>query len=160
MKLPNADSSAEVADSTSSSSSSRRPTSSSSKSSKNESSTVSASKSGDLTEEQQSEVENQMLSWADSRAKIGNMTVSDFYFDHGAAGAGDWYANNTDGEIQVQNEENPGKSGFKIHAVGGLFFYTAKDGTTGRDDLKPNGTFLVSNDQAAKGELQQLLAQY
>lgn len=221
MKLPNDNSNATVADSTSSSTSSKGSVFSSNTSSESESSTVSAAKAVSLTEAQQSEVESQMLNWADGRAKIGKMAVSDFYFDHGAAGAGDWYANTSDGEIQVQNEQNPGKNGFKIHAVGGLVFYTAKDGTTGidnnlrgttadgyslnmdfdkpvskylfgdngivyelksgngtelsqttgfgeysddgikgRDDLKPNGTFLVSNDQAAKSKLQQVLAQY
>ena len=223
MRTPNGNSNAEVADSSSSSSTASKSLNSANKESESERSTASSDskKSVDLTETQQGEVESQMLNWADGRAKVGNMAVSDFYFDHGAAGSGDWYANTPDGEIQVQDEQNPGKNGFKIHAVGGLVFYTAKDGTTGIDDnlrgttadgyslnmnfnrpvskylfgyngvvyelksgngielsqntgfgeysddgtksggnIEPNGTFIISNDQAAKTELQKVLAQY
>lgn len=87
-----------------------------------------------LSDSQKSEINHQMLDWADSRAQTAHLAVSDYYFNHGAAGRGDWYAVTSDGRVQVQDQDNPGRSGFKLHAIGGLVFYAAKDGTTGIDD--------------------------
>lgn len=63
------------------------------------------------------------------------MAVSEWFFDHGAAGQGDWYANTPDGQVQVQNNNRPGKNAFPIRAIGGCIFYTAKDGGIGRQEL-------------------------
>lgn len=87
-----------------------------------------------LSDSQKSAINQQMLHWADSRAQTANLAVSDYYFNHGAAGQGDWYAVTSDGRAQVQDQNKPGRSGFKLHAIGGLVFYTAQDGTTGIDD--------------------------
>lgn len=86
-----------------------------------------------LTEEQKSRITQQFLAWASPRAATGNMAVSDYYFNHGSAGLGDWYANTPDGMIQVQDNQHPGAAGFKVHAIGGVVFYTAKDGKVGID---------------------------
>lgn len=94
-----------------------------------------------LSSSQKQLITTQFLEWAAGRAKTGNMAVSDYYFDHGAAGQGDWYANTPDGQIQVQNNQQPGASHFKIHAIGGVIFYTAKDGLTGIDSSLDSGSF-------------------
>ncbi|QGG60740.1 zinc-ribbon domain-containing protein [Loigolactobacillus bifermentans] len=86
-----------------------------------------------LSDRQKSKINQKMLDWADSRAQTAHLAVSDYYFNHGAAGQGDWYAVTSDGRVQVQNQENPGHSGFKLHAIGGLVFYSSQDGTTGID---------------------------
>jgi len=71
-----------------------------------------------LTAAQAEKINQAFNNWAGERAKIGHMAVTDWYFDHGAAGRGDWYADSPDGEIQVQNQDNPGKAGLKsIHLV-------------------------------------------
>lgn len=88
-----------------------------------------------LSAAQKQAVSQAFLEWAGQRAVIGNMAVSDWYFDHGAAGQGDWYANSPDGQIQVQDNQHPGASAFAIHAIGGVVFYTAKNGGTGIQDL-------------------------
>ncbi|MEG0289049.1 MAG: hypothetical protein RR725_05345 [Carnobacterium sp.] len=78
------------------------------------------------------------LEWAAPRAETGNMAVSDFFFNHGAAGKGDWYAITEDEEIQVQetilDENLPGYDAFDIHALGGVVFYTSLSGITGYDE--------------------------
>lgn len=91
--------------------------------------------SGIYTPQQQTAINQAFLQWAGERAEIGNMAVSDWYFDHGTAGYGDWYANTPDGPIQVQNFGHPGPAAFNIHALGGCVFYTDKDGRTGVQNL-------------------------
>lgn len=88
-----------------------------------------------LSDAQKDQINQAFLEWAGQRAAIGNMAVSDWFFDHGAAGHGDWYANTPDGQVQVQNNNMPGQSAFPIHAIGGCIFYTAKDGGVGKQEL-------------------------
>ncbi len=88
----------------------------------------------ELTDAQKQEINEAFLNWADRRATIGNMAVNDYYFGHGAAGRGDWYANTPDGQMQVQDENNPGPMAFPIHVIGGAVFLTMKDGATGRQN--------------------------
>lgn len=89
-----------------------------------------------LTADQQTSVNQAFLAWAAERATIGNMAVSDWYFDHGAAGFGDWFANSPDGRILVQpGTASPGFNAYPVHAIGGCVFYTALDGTVGKDNL-------------------------
>ncbi|GKT04307.1 hypothetical protein [Furfurilactobacillus entadae] len=94
-----------------------------------------SSTSVSLSYQQKRQINDSFLTWADGRALIGHMAVSDWYFDHGAAGSGDWYANTPDGRVQVQDNENPGASAFSIHSVGGCVFYKSKNGDTGKQDL-------------------------
>ncbi|WP_137665665.1 hypothetical protein [Enterococcus hulanensis] len=88
-----------------------------------------------LSDAQREQINLAFLEWAGQRAAIGNMAVSGWYFDHGAAGRGDWYANTPDGQVQVQNQDLPGKSAFPIRAIGGCVFYTSKDGGIGKQEL-------------------------
>lgn len=88
-----------------------------------------------LSDAQREQINLAFLEWAGQRAAIGNMAVSGWYFDHGAAGRGDWYANTPDGQVQVQNNGQPGKSAFPIRAIGGCVFYTSKDGGIGKQEL-------------------------
>jgi len=88
-----------------------------------------------LSDTQREQINLVFLEWAGQRAAIGNMAVSGWYFDHGAAGRGDWYANTPDGQVQVQNQDLPGKSAFPIRAIGGCVFYTSKDGGIGKQEL-------------------------
>lgn len=72
--------------------------------------------------------------------KIGNLAVTTLYFQHGAAGSGDWYALTPDGQVQVQNLDNPGFESFDIHAIGGVAFYTPLSGDYGRDETAGHDT--------------------
>lgn len=89
-----------------------------------------------LTDAQNSEtgetpVQLAFKQWADNRAKIGNMAVTDGYYGHGAGGRGDWITDTSDGTAQIQNLDNPGFGAFKLHVLGGVTFFTSKDGQTG-----------------------------
>lgn len=91
-----------------------------------------------LTDSQKTSVTQAFLTWAEGQAKIGNMAVSDWYFDHGAAGRGDWFADSPDGRILVQSQvaqSDANDAQYPIHAIGGCVFYTAKDGTVGHGNL-------------------------
>ena len=88
-----------------------------------------------LNDTQKNVINQAFLDWAGERASIGNMAVSEWFFDHGAAGRGDWYAVTPDGQVQVQDNGVPGKSAFPIHAIGGCVFYTSKDGGIGKQEL-------------------------
>lgn len=93
-----------------------------------------------LSDQQKQMIMNGLSEWADNKASTDNKAVSGFYYSHGTGGLGDWYAKTPGGDIQVQNNNVPGVSGFKVHAIGGLMFYTAKDGTTGEDTSLNDGT--------------------
>lgn len=85
-------------------------------------------------------IQKSFYNWAGSAAKERNQAVSDWYFAHGASGYGDWFANTTDGKMQMRIGELPGKDAFPLHCVAGVVFYTALDGTTGKDELQ-QGSF-------------------
>lgn len=88
------------------------------------------------SEEEKATAQDNFLEWAGAQAQKGNMAVTDRFFDHGASGKGDWFAETEDGKalIQQQFPDNPGYNAYKMHVLGGVTFYTAKDGTTGYDD--------------------------
>lgn len=85
-----------------------------------------------FTEDEKLAMTQAFYNWAGERAEIGNMAVTDEWFSHGAGGRGDWYADTPDGEVQTQDNNNPGPEGFNIHAIGGVVFYQANDGSTGQ----------------------------
>ncbi|WP_414044920.1 hypothetical protein ACMGE5_00390 [Macrococcus equi] len=87
------------------------------------------------TLDEQDAMIDEFYNWAAPRARTANMALSKTYFSHGAAGRGDWYADTPDGEVQTQDNNNPGFHGFNIHSLGGVVFYTRKDGQTGDKDL-------------------------
>ncbi|WP_446001983.1 SHOCT domain-containing protein [Weissella viridescens] len=89
-----------------------------------------------LSDSQKKQINDEFLNWASDRAQMGNMAVGEWYFDHGAAGRGDWYANTPDGEVQVQDQGTPGKAAFPIHDIGGCVFFTDKNGITGREQIQ------------------------
>lgn len=91
----------------------------------------------EFTMEEQKEMTQLFYDWAVERAKIGNMAVTTMYFSHGAAGRGDWYAMTPDGEVQTQNQDNPGFDHFDIHAIGGVAFYQPASGDFGEDENVP-----------------------
>lgn len=82
------------------------------------------------------EAQDNFLEWAKSKAQKGNLVVTERFFDHGASGKGDWFAETEDGKalVQQQSADNPGYNAYKIHVLGGVTFYTSKDGTTGYDE--------------------------
>lgn len=91
----------------------------------------------EFTMEEQQEMNQLFYDWAIERAEIGGMAVTQMYFSHGAAGRGDWYAMTPDGEVQTQNQDNPGFDHFDIHAIGGVAFYTPASGDVGADENAP-----------------------
>lgn len=111
-------------------------TSSSETSSSSSSEVKTQTEAKNLSDSQKKQINDEFLDWASDRAQMGNMAVGEWYFDHGAAGRGDWYANTPDGEVQVQDQGTPGKAAFPIHAIGGCVFFTDKNGTTGREQIQ------------------------
>ncbi|WEV57566.1 hypothetical protein [Ligilactobacillus acidipiscis] len=93
----------------------------------------------------------QFLNWAIDQAQKGNMAVTDNYFTHGASGSGDWYAETVDGKalVQAQALDNPGYGAYKIHVLGGVSFYTSKNGTIGYDDVPSKAVTADGLSQAA-----------
>lgn len=93
----------------------------------------------EYSDEEKEEVSQAFLDWAIPRAEEGGMAVTDKYFEHGAAGIGDWFAKTEDGEIQLQDpypeEDLPGYDAFDIHSLGGVAFYTSSSGVTGYDEI-------------------------
>lgn len=82
--------------------------------------------------------------WATAQAKTNGMAVAKRYFDSAENKKGDWYANTVNGRIQVKNNNLPGKAKFPLHAMFGLVFYYAKDGTTGYDSK--TDSYTMAND--------------
>lgn len=118
----------------------RRSSQETSSQAKTENQETEATKTKPLTSEQKDSIIGQFTSWAGKRAEQGNMAVSPYYFNHGSAGQGDWYANTPNGKVQVQDNNRPGYDGFKIHAIGGFIFYTSIDGQIGIDDTLSQGS--------------------
>ena len=138
-------------------SSSQQSSSSVSESSSSSSEETNPNEPVNLTVAQKRSVNNSFLSWASDRAKVGNMAVTEAYFDHGAAGRGDWYANTPDGEIQVQDQNNPGAAAFPIHEVGGCVFLTMKDGSTGYQE---NVVEVFAGGYGDKADMSQPITKY
>lgn len=88
----------------------------------------------EFSEEEKQAMVNEFYNWAVERAEIGNLAVTDYYFGHGAAGHGDWYASTPHGDVQAQDLDNPGFDAFDIHAVGGVVFYNPLSGDYGADE--------------------------
>ena len=88
----------------------------------------------EFSEEEKQAMVDEFYNWAVERAEIGNLAVTDHYFDHGAAGRGDWYASTPHGDVQAQDLDNPGFDAFDIHAVGGVVFYEPLSGDYGEDE--------------------------
>ncbi|OFS63255.1 hypothetical protein [Nosocomiicoccus sp. HMSC09A07] len=78
-----------------------------------------------FSDEQKEEMQEMFLNWAIERAEIGNMGVSKYFFNHGNAGRGDWFAYTIDGHAQVQNLDLPGFDAFDLHIIGGVVFFTS-----------------------------------
>lgn len=89
-----------------------------------------------VSKKEKSEINNDFYNWADQRAKMGNMAISKYYFDHGPENNGNlWYASTPDGDILVRNASDTYSSKkYNLRKIGGFVFYTAKDGTTGKCD--------------------------
>lgn len=91
----------------------------------------------EFTQEEKAAMNQMFYDWAVERAKIGGMAVTEVYFNHGASGQGDWYAVTPEGEIQVQDFNNPGFNYFGIHSIGGVAFYQPASGDFGEDAYAP-----------------------
>lgn len=76
------------------------------------------------SETEKTKINQEFLIWASQKAKSEKKAVTEVYFNHGAAGRGDWYGVTPHGHIQVQSWNNPGHYGFKLHSLGGVAFYT------------------------------------
>lgn len=89
-----------------------------------------------VNKKEKTEINNDFYNWADQRAKIGNMAISKYYFDHGSEDNGNlWYASTPDGDILIRNASDTYSSkSYDLRKIGGFVFYTAKDGTTGKCD--------------------------
>ena len=89
----------------------------------------------EFTDAEKQAMVDEFYTWAVERAEVGGMAVTKYFFTHGAAGSGDWYANTPDGEAQVQNLKNPGFDHFDMHIIGGVAFYQPSSGIVGTDNL-------------------------
>lgn len=89
-----------------------------------------------INKKEKAEINNEFYNWADQRAKIGNMAISKYYFDHGPEDNGNlWYASTPDGDVLIANASNSYSSkNYNLKKIGGFVFYTAKDGNTGKCD--------------------------
>lgn len=105
-----------------------------------------------FTHEEKQEMTQSFYSWAIERAEIGNLAVTTRYFEHGAGGIGDWYAVTPDGQVQVQNQNNPGFDHFDIHAIGGVAFYKPLSEDYGADESAPTVGFAEGYDRLAVPE--------
>lgn len=87
-------------------------------------------------------ITNEFYVWATNQAKKGDMAITPLYFNHGAAGRGDWYAETPDGKMLVQDNKQdlPGKDAFEFGNIGGMLFFYALDGTVGHDDKINSGS--------------------
>lgn len=105
------------------------------------------------SEEEKQVITTAFLDWAGNRAAMGGMAVNPLYFDHGAAGRGDWYAVTPDGLVQTQQsvENTPGYDAFPIHSLGGIVFYYSLFGTTGetREIMEHNYSMAAGYSQVA-----------
>lgn|SRR5699024_5359084 len=88
----------------------------------------------EFTDAEKQAMVDEFYTWAVERAEVGGMAVNDYYFGHGAAGRGDWYATTPHGDVQVQDQDNPGFDAFNIHAIGGIVFYQPISGDYGADE--------------------------
>ncbi|MDH6364382.1 hypothetical protein M2139_001313 [Enterococcus sp. PF1-24] len=78
------------------------------------------------SKEEKIQINNEFVTWAGKQGEKGGLAVNSEYFNHGAAGFGDWYAVTDDGLIQVQQPMDPGRpgaDGVPIHCLGGVVFY-------------------------------------
>lgn len=105
-----------------------------------------------FTHEQKQEMTQSFYSWAIERAEIGNLAVTTRYFEHGAGGISDWYAVTPDGQVQAQNQNNPGFDHFDIHAIGGVAFYKPLSEDYGADESAPRVGFAEGYDRLAVPE--------
>lgn len=89
-----------------------------------------------VNKKEKTEINNDFYNWTDQRAKMGNMAISKYYFDHGPEDNGNlWYASTPDGNILIRNASDTYSSkSYNLRKIGGFVFYTAKDGTTGKCD--------------------------
>ena len=89
-----------------------------------------------FTKQQKHAINQAFLQWASQRAAMGKMAVSSYYFDHGPASDGClWYAQTPDGDVLVRNASDEYSShNYKIRDIGGLVFYTDKNGNVGQCD--------------------------
>lgn len=95
------------------------------------------------------EINQQFLNWASDRAKIGGMAVTSEFFDHGAAGRGDWFAVTPDRLAMVQDLNNPGYDYFPLHVVGGVTFYYSSKGTLGATNERQQSSFAAGFSEVA-----------
>ena len=91
-----------------------------------------------LTDEQQQQIENEFLNWIGPRAKEANLAVCNYYFNHGCAERGNWYADTPSGRILVQDMGNSQNTDYVAQAIGGCLFYTSTQGTVGKTNEMDN----------------------
>lgn len=84
-----------------------------------------------FTTEDKNKINKEMYRYLAAYAKKHKKAVSDYYFSHGSAGYGDWYAITDQGSVQTQDNNYPGYYGFPLHDVGGFIMYTPKSGQYG-----------------------------
>lgn len=86
------------------------------------------------TDSERLEMVDMFYEWAVDYAEEHEVAVTDYIFNHGAAGFGDWIAKTPHGHVQMQDLDNPGYDAFDLHAIGGVVFYTSLTGDYGRDE--------------------------
>ncbi|MDY5059566.1 hypothetical protein ACEE10_11915 [Staphylococcus simulans] len=87
-----------------------------------------------LSSQDQAKLKQEVMKWADKRAKQQGLAASNRYFGAGEISTGDWYAMTPKGELQVSNQNEPGPKAFERHNLVGVVFYHSNQGVTGFDE--------------------------
>lgn len=81
-------------------------------------------------------INREFREWAYQRAEVGNMAAGGEFFSQATEPWDqEWFAYTPDGKMQVSSFDQVETNDFKIHCIGGVFFFTAKSGETGRVDF-------------------------
>ena len=87
-----------------------------------------------LSSQDQAKLKEEVMKWADKRAKQQGLAASNRYFGAGEISTGDWYAMTPKGELQVSNQNEPGPKAFERHNLVGVVLYHSNQGVTGFDE--------------------------
>ncbi|WP_412518451.1 hypothetical protein [Staphylococcus simulans] len=111
-----------------------------------------------LSDKDQEKIKQEVMKWAEKRAKQQGLATSNRYFGAGEISIGDWYAMTPKGELQVSNQDAPGPKAFERHNLVGVVFYHSNQGVTGYDEHAKHLSNIEGYDKVA--DLNQPVTKY